>query len=144
MSRVYHLTGGCLCGGVRYAYAGPIGGGDLGAVAVCHCAQCRRAQGYAAAVAPILSEGFVILAGRDRVREYESSPGKLRAFCGVCGSPLYSRLAVKPDRLRLRLGSIDDPPDDLVIEVHKFTDGAPAWSQSGGAPRYPGQEPGVR
>ena len=45
------LTGGCLCSGVRYAYSGPLGG-DLGTVTVCHCASCRRAQGYMAAVAP--------------------------------------------------------------------------------------------
>ena len=136
------LTGGCLCGAVRFRYAGPLGG-PVGAVTVCHCAQCRKAQGYAVAVAPALAAGFQITAGTSDIREFQSSPGKFRAFCGGCGSPLYSRLAASPERLRLRLGALDDPPDTLTIDAHTFTDGQPEWSISGqAAPRYPGREPG--
>jgi len=142
MERTASVFGGCLCGGVRFAYQGPLGG-PLGPVTVCHCASCRRAQGYAAAVAPILSEGFTVTAGAALIREFESSPGKRRAFCGTCGSPLYSRLEALPDRLRLRLGALDDPPEDLVVEAHKFTAGVPAWSRPNDAPRHSGQEPGV-
>ena len=77
------ITGGCLCGGVRFTYSGELGG-SLGLVTLCHCSQCRKATGFAAAVAPARAAGFTITQGGDLVREYESSPGKLRAFCGVC------------------------------------------------------------
>jgi hypothetical protein len=134
------LVGGCLCGAVRFAYAGPLGG-ELGAVTVCHCRQCRKAQGYAAAVAPGLACGFVVTDGAALIREFESSPGKRRAFCGVCGSPLYSRLESRPATLRLRLGAFDALPDDLVVQAHTHTADAPAWTQADDAPRYPGFEP---
>jgi hypothetical protein len=135
-------TGGCLCGGVRFACAGPLGG-EAGAVTVCHCSLCRRAQGYAAAVVPTTAAGFQITEGADLVREYQSSPGKLRAFCGVCGSPLYSRREDRPEALRLRLGTLDDT-GALKIDAHIFTEDAPDWSVGDDAPRYPGLEPGRR
>jgi hypothetical protein len=135
------LSGGCLCGGVRFSYAGPLGG-PLGTVTICHCAQCRRAQGLACAVAPVRADGFSLQSGADLVREYESSPGKVRAFCGRCGSPLYSRRDSQPDRLRLRLGALDDPPPGLKIEAHTFARDLPAWADDGEAPRFPGLEPG--
>src|ERR1700679_135639 len=121
------MLGGCLCGAVRYRYEGPLGG-DLGAVTLCHCRQCRQAQGYAAAAAPALAAGFSITAGAEQVREYESSPGKQRAFCGTCGSPLYSRREGRPEGIRLRLGSLDDPPEDLQIEAHIYVEKLPAWA----------------
>ena len=133
--------GGCLCGAVRYRYSGPIGG-DLGAVTICHCASCRRAQGYGAAAAPILASGWRVTAGEAVIREHESSPGKLRAFCSLCGSPLYSRRPAQPDGLRLRLGSLDRAPPGLTVDAHIFTEGAPAWAVADDAPRYAGFEPG--
>ena len=134
------MLGGCMCGAVRYRYEGPLGG-PLGLVTLCHCQQCRKAHSYGAAVAPALAAGFSITQGADRVREYESTPGKVRAFCGVCGSPLYSRREAVPDRMRLRLGALDDPPSDLRIEAHIYAVDVPAWALQDDAPRYPGEEP---
>ena len=135
------MLGGCLCGAVRYRYEGPLGGA-LGEVTLCHCGQCRRLQGFAAAAAPALAAGFSVIAGASQIREYESSPGKQRAFCGTCGSPLYSRREAKPEGIRLRLGSLDDPPGDLRIEAHIYVENLPAWADPEGVPRYPGEEPG--
>ena len=135
------LSGGCLCGAVRFTYQGPLGG-RVGAVTVCHCGQCRKAQGYAAASAPALASGFVVLSGKAAIGEYESSPRKRRAFCKACGSPLYSRREEKPDDLRLRIGALDAPPPELSVDAYIFTQDAPAWSFGDQAPRYPGFEPG--
>jgi hypothetical protein len=109
---------------------------------LCHCITCRKAQGYAVAVAPALAAGFLVTAGAGQIREFQSSPGKYRAFCSLCGSPLYSRLDGRPENLRLRLGALDNLPEALVIEAHTFTDAAPAWCRPDEAPRYPGREPG--
>ena len=135
------VTGGCLCGGVRFTYSGELGG-SLGLVTVCHCVQCRKVTGYAAGVVPARMSGFTITDGHDVIREYESSPGKLRAFCTRCGSPVYSRRVSLPDALRLRLGVLDNPPADLKIQAHIYAHDLPAWAEPDDAPRYPGVEPG--
>ena len=135
------VNGGCLCGGVRFTYSGELGG-SLGMVTLCHCSQCRRVTGYAAGVVPAEAAGFSITQGRDLIGEYESSPGKLRAFCTRCGSPVYSRRENRPDALRLRLGVLDNPPGDLKIQAHIFTHDLPPWAEPIDAPRYPGVEPG--
>lgn len=99
------FRGSCLCRGVRYELSAELG--DFG---YCHCTSCRKASGSAhAANAPIERSHFHLVSGQDLVREFESSPGKFRAFCGNCGSPLYACLAATPDTLRIRLGSLDTP-----------------------------------
>jgi hypothetical protein len=133
-------TGGCLCGVVRFSYSGELGGA-LGKVTACLCAQCRKAQGFAAAVVPAEAEGLSIIVGQDEIREFESSPGKLRAFCGRCGSPLYSRLDSRPGSLRVRLGAFDKLPQYVAIEAVIFAEDAPTWTHLEGAPRYPEREP---
>jgi hypothetical protein len=135
------IRGGCLCGAVRFIYEGPLGG-ELGAVTVCFCSQCRRAQGFGAAVAPALAAGFSLTDSNQALTEYESSPGKMRAFCKLCGAPIYSRRASSPGLLRLRLGALDDAPSGVCIEAQIFTEDAPEWTSFGATPRYGGLEPG--
>jgi hypothetical protein len=97
--------GSCLCRGVRYAIEGELG--DFG---YCHCTSCRKASGSAhGANAGIDRSRFHLLSGAELLREYESSPGKLRVFCGTCGSPMYAYLTSSRDVLRVRLGSLDTP-----------------------------------
>jgi hypothetical protein len=99
------FEGSCLCGGVRYKLTA-----ELGAFGYCHCRSCQKASGSAhAANAPIDRVHFHLVTGQHLIREFESSPGKLRAFCTHCGSPLYAYLVSSPDVLRIRLGSLDTP-----------------------------------
>jgi hypothetical protein len=87
------LEGGCLCGGIRFRVTG-----KLGPAGYCHCKQCQRASGSAFATnAPARTKYFEITSGGDLVSEYESSPGKFRAFCRRCGSPIYSRRDAEPE-----------------------------------------------
>jgi hypothetical protein len=99
------FQGSCLCQGVRYELTA-----EPGAFGYCHCTSCRKASGSAhAANAPVDKTDFHLLCGQELIREFESSPGKFRAFCSHCGSPLYAYLAATPDVLRIRLGSLDTP-----------------------------------
>lgn len=101
------FTGSCLCGGVRYRARGP-----LTAVARCFCSECRKQSGSEFALnAEPLPGSFALECGQDLVREFESSTGQWRVFCGRCGSPLYKRYDADPDRIRLRLGLVDQPID---------------------------------
>ena len=133
-------SGCCLCGAVRFEYTGEIDG-RWGKVTVCHCSMCRRAQGYASAVAPIAAAGLRWLHGQERITEYASSPGKLRAFCSSCGSPLYSRRSDRPEVLRLRLGTLDQSAD-VGVDAHLFCSGLPPWAEiDTSVPRFAEYEP---
>ena len=92
--------GSCLCRSIQYELSAELG--DFG---YCHCKSCRKASGSAhAANAPIDRTHFHFIGSSETLREYESSPGKFRAFCSRCGSPIYAYVATTRDVLRLRLG----------------------------------------
>ena len=92
-----------MCGLVKYEYSG-----KLGPVTMCHCTQCRKSSGTAfASNSSIDKKSFKIVSGNGLIKEFESSPGKFRAFCTECGSPVYSRRDSLPDKLRMRLGTAD-------------------------------------
>lgn len=96
------IKGQCLCGEIAYTY-----NGQLDEVVICHCNQCKQAQGTPFATnAPVNASLFELEKGEDYLQRYYSSPNKQRAFCKQCGSPLYSKRDDKPDVLRLRLGTV--------------------------------------
>lgn len=97
-------TGQCLCGGVRFTLEG-----ELEAVQICHCRQCRRAQGTPFASNIPVSTAALSLQGESLLSAFESSPGKQRVFCSRCGSPVYSRRSDLPGVVRLRAGLINEP-----------------------------------
>ena len=118
------LAGGCLCGGVRFRIAG-----RLGPAGYCHCKQCQRASGSAfAANAPVRTRYFAFTSGAELVNEYESSPGKFRAFCRRCGSPLYSRRESEPELRRIRLGTVDGDPGRRPL-AHVWVSAKAPWDE---------------
>lgn len=131
------IHGSCLCRSVQYEYAG-----DFGTITVCHCSDCRKAQGTNNVIAaPVNATQFHWMQGQELIVEYESSPGKKRAFCGQCGTPLYSRREDLPDVLRLRMGSIDSSIDATPV-AHIYAANLPAWAQLDDRwPRYEKLEP---
>lgn len=131
------ITGGCLCGGVRYAIAQA-----RASIQLCHCESCRRAQGTAfAANLPVAASDFQWRAGESLLRDYESSPGKHRLFCGRCGSPLISRRDDTPNAVRVRAGTLDADPL-LRPASHAFVAQAAPWLAAGpDLPVYPGARP---
>lgn len=112
-------TGSCLCGGVQYRIEG-----ELEPIQVCHCKQCRKAQGTPFVTnIPVQASAFSITSGGELVREYESSPGKVRAFCSTCGSPILSRRSSMPEVVRVRAGSLNEDlpvrPSFHIFAAHK-------------------------
>lgn len=126
------LGGGCLCGMVRYELHG-----KPGPLAYCHCSMCQRAGGSAfGANVPVRSRYLEWLSGRDTIREYESSPGKFRAFCSSCGSPLYSRHEAEPKIFRIRLGTLDGDPGRRPLAHFWVSFRAPWFDVADELPRY--------
>lgn len=131
-------TGGCLCGAVRFEIHG-----GLRDIVKCHCSRCRKAQGSAYATNGIVdAEAFVIVSGEDNLTGYESSPGQVKYFCRICGSPIMSRNAAKQGQVRVRLGSIES---DIVErpEAHIFVSSKANWDEiADELPQYDSYEPG--
>ena len=126
-------TGSCLCRNVTYEITG-----ELGEFGYCHCTSCRKASGSGhAANAPIERSQFRLLSGADTLREFESSPGKFRAFCSRCGSPIYAYLAVSPDAMRIRLGTLDTPFTKTPTAHTFVSDKAPWEPISDDLPQFP-------
>jgi hypothetical protein len=120
LSEMY--TGSCLCGGVRFAIQG-----EMEPIQICYCSQCRKAQGTPfASNTPVLTSAFTLERGSELLKHFESSPGKQRAFCGQCGSPVYSRRTSLPDVLRIRAGLLDQP---LAVKpaMHFYVASKPNW-----------------
>lgn len=130
-------TGRCLCGGIRFSIRG-----ELQPIQICYCTQCQRAQGNPfASVIPIKAPDFHLESGGDLIQHFESSPGKERAFCKRCGSPLYSRRAALPETLRLRAGLIEQDVPVRPARHAYVADKPDWWTINDDLPQYPQAAP---
>ena len=131
------FPGSCLCGAVRYE----IDGLDM-PVGHCHCTTCRKAHASAfTTTAGVLREHFRWIAGEDLLRDYESSAGKLRRFCSVCGTHLVAERPAQPHVI-LRVATLDQDPGQRPA-MHIWTSHDVPWlSDDGEVPRYPEWQPG--
>ncbi len=115
-------VGSCLCQGIRFTIAG-----QLAPIQVCHCGQCRQAQGGPFATnIPVDTSALSFSAGLDLLRRHESSPGKVRAFCSVCGSPVFSERASLPGVVRIRAGLLAEPVH-AQLGFHAYTASKASW-----------------
>lgn len=109
-----HWTGGCLCGGVRYAIHN-----SARDVVDCHCGQCLHFHGHFGAYTSTERRNLELLA-QDSLSWYQSSAEVRRGFCTRCGSSLFW------DRVSLATMSIAagtlDQPTGLQTVGHIFTE----------------------
>jgi len=96
------LTGGCLCGGVRYGIEG-----GAREVVNCFCEQCRKTSGHYVAATRV-AKSSLILEAQDSLRWYQSSPGVKRGFCGQCGGNLFWDNQ-QNDQISVMAGTLDSP-----------------------------------
>lgn len=106
-----HMTGGCLCGAVRFTAR------DVPAkLGVCHCSQCQTWTGSALFEVSV-PEDQVDWVG-DTLTTYTSSDWAERAFCNRCGTGLYFRMTLKDSdwggAYDMPLGIFDVPPTTKV------------------------------
>jgi ADP-ribosyl-[dinitrogen reductase] hydrolase len=126
------FKGSCLCGTVRYEIDQldmPIGH--------CHCTTCRKAYAAAfATTAGVMRRHFRWTAGEEKINAYESSPGKLRKFCSVCGTHLLAERLAQPHVI-LRVPTLDDDPGATPV-LHIWTSHDVPWlMDEEGTARYP-------
>jgi hypothetical protein len=132
------LTGGCLCGGVRFEVTAP-----LVSAGYCHCTRCQRRTGTAASAQARIAPGSLrITAGEELVRSFQPPQGSAKEFCSTCGSALWSRSVEDPDVVAVRLGAFDEDPG-IRPSDRQFVAYAAVWEPlpDDGLPRYPERRP---
>ena len=132
------LTGGCLCGGVRFEVTQP-----LVSAGYCHCTRCQRRTGTVAAVSGRIVPGSLrIVSGEELVRSYEPPDGFAKDFCSACGSALWSRHPQDPEMIGIRLGAFDADPG-IRPSYRQFVAYAAPWEPipDDGLSRYPEGRP---
>ena len=129
------LTGGCLCGGVRYEIAEP-----LVSAGYCHCTRCQRRTGTAAAPSARIAPGSLrVVSGEELITAWRPPDGGFaKLFCSHCGSALWSQSQDDPSVISVRMGTFDSDPGIRPM-WHTFVDYAVAWEPlpDDGLPRFP-------
>jgi hypothetical protein len=132
------LTGGCLCGAVRYEVSEP-----LVSASYCHCTRCQRRSGAAASPSARLAPGSLrVVSGEELIRSFDPDDGYKKAFCSACGGALWAQSPDDPDVIAVRLGTFDGDPG-IRPSYHQFVAYAAPWEPipDDGLPRYPERRP---
>jgi len=99
------VTGGCLCGEIRYE-------SDLPPYLVghCHCKMCQKGVGNIYSTAAFFKiANFRYLHG---IPKWFNSDGANRGFCAQCGSPIgFQRHGFEDEYCAIWLGTLDRPGD---------------------------------
>ena len=122
------VTGGCMCGKVRYT--AEIDDHDA---YLCHCRMCQRSSGNVSLAMKGVARAQVRWQGEPDY--YRSSPFAHRGFCARCGTSLtFEYTDGSSGNMDLILGTFDDP--EPFVPKHHF--GAEsmhrAWLDTTGLP----------
>src|SRR5215203_860188 len=133
------ISGGCLCGGVRFELTRP-----AEAAGYCHCTRCQKRTGSgSSAQARIDGTTFRLLQGEALVQAWRHPEGGFeKCFCRECGSHLFSRNPDDPRGMSIRMSAFDEHPG-IPMTWRSFTDYAPAWEPvpDDGLERFPERRP---
>ncbi len=128
------MTGGCLCGAVRYEISGP-----LRDVIVCHCHECRRWHGHVCAATAVRREQLTVTGSELRWFDSpRSDAGARRGFCTACGSSLFWDAPERPT-VSIAAGTLDEPTGlRTIAHIHTAQKGDYYELPEDGLPRHPG------
>jgi len=117
------MTGGCLCGAVRYTLSE-----DPVRTMVCHCRNCQKTSGSALSTIALMRREALEIQGDLKGYEYAGDSGnKLEInFCPTCGSPVILNIRNMPDLVSVKVGTLDDP-SGFKPQMQIWTDSAQPW-----------------
>ena len=121
------MTGGCLCGRVRYVVTGePMRSG------LCHCRDCQRYTGSAFEPWLLLATNQVTLHGDMKTFDMTGGSGQVihRHFCANCGSGVVNKADRLPGTIIVLAGTLDDPTA-FVPTVEIYCSAAQPWMNDG-------------
>lgn len=132
------LTGGCLCGAIRYTVSAPVD-----RLIACYCTDCQHVSGTGASInAVVPAAAFRIDHGTPKVFSKPADSGRLlnRHFCGDCGCPLYSQHS--PEAIVLKVGGLDRPVEGMRVVTNIWMRSRPAWAPiDDSVPAFEGNRP---
>ncbi len=122
------IRGRCNCGGVAFEVdrLAPT-------AALCWCAECRRASGYAWAGVSAPLDAFRLTADAT-LRWWRASPRAERGFCARCGGYLFWR-PTGGDAIDIALGCLEGP-SGATIDAHIHTAEAGDYAAAADLPRH--------
>lgn len=117
------ISGGCICGAVRYECAA-----DPVMTANCHCRDCQKAGGGAFAPALAVPAQALKISGEVKYYDTKSDSGHnvSRGFCPNCGARLFGKPSRMPELAVVMAGSLDDP-SWYRPGMNLYTDSAQPW-----------------
>lgn len=133
------ISGGCLCGGVRFRLAeAPKAAG------YCHCTRCQGRTGSgASAQAEVDGRAFELLEGEELAKMWRHPDGGWEKwFCPECGAHLFSRNPDDPARMSVRMSAFDEDPG-VRPSWRSHVASAASWEPipDDGLERFPGAGP---
>ncbi len=118
------LTGGCLCGAVRYRVtAEPL------ITRLCWCRVCQYIGAGSATVNSLLPADALHIEGElaDYFCLADSGNHMHRRFCAQCGTHVYAHADERTQVVVLRVGTLDNP-QAVRPAMTIWTDSAPSWA----------------
>ena len=133
------ITGGCLCGQLRYKIAAeaPI------AARVCWCRVCQYLGAGSGTANALFASDAVTITGNRKAYTSTADSGAVmhRSFCPDCGTPVFSEAEPRPHHIIVRVGTLDDPGIGEPAATI-WARSAPGWACIDEAlPRYEGPAP---
>jgi hypothetical protein len=128
------MTGGCLCGKVRFEITAP-----LLFAGYCHCTRCQKRTGTAAAASARIAPGSLrLVAGEEWIKAFRPLDGFAKVFCSNCGGALWSQSQQDPEVKSVRMGAFDADPG-IRPSYRQFVAYAAPWEPipDDGLPRFP-------
>ncbi|KAI8675248.1 CENP-V/GFA domain-containing protein [Fusarium keratoplasticum] len=100
------VSGGCLCGSVRYTVTFPASHDWKRSCSTCQCSQCRKNGGSLIAYLHQLPASSVAFTSQTTLSRYHATEGCARGFCTACGSWLFWR-SEDADTISMSVGTLD-------------------------------------
>jgi hypothetical protein len=121
-SQTTSVTGGCLCGRVRYEAEVFLKSGYI-----CHCTICQKSTGQPAEMSVLIKAGTLKYIGHEP-KYYVSSKFGKRGFCSECGSRIvWQALNAEDDwTTNLDVGGLDNP-SAVGVACHIHADTQLPW-----------------
>ncbi len=118
------ISGGCLCGAVRYAWTGD----TRFNIYACHCKDCQTRTGSAFGLQLGVTEGGFSISGPVIEGAHVQPSGAIAAIfaCEKCLTRLYTTNALRPGVLNIRAGTLDDS-SAIVPGFHLWIKSKQPW-----------------
>lgn len=116
------VTGGCLCGAVRYEINSPALSSGY-----CHCRICQKFTGSTMSAYTAFPKSSVRFTGA-QPKYFTSSPIARRGFCDVCGSSLMYQMTRPHEAAHLVIFTTSlDNPEDFAPAAHNGMESRVPW-----------------